>query len=75
MSRRKDDPVTWGDLLAITERLARVENEVSWLKESLKDVRAVLDGIAASLNRYKWWILSSVLSVWLLTILTRLLLG
>lgn len=75
MSKKKDDPVTWGDLILIAERLARVENEVMWLKESLKEIKSDLEKVLDSLGKYKWWILSSILSVWILTVLIRLLLS
>jgi len=75
LSKKKDDPVTWGDLILIAERLARVENEVMWLKESLKEIKSDLEKVLDSLGKYKWWILSSILSVWILTVLIRLLLS
>ena len=38
-----------------------LENEQKWVKKSLTDVKGELDKIKAAVERYKWWILGSVL--------------
>jgi len=75
--RKKDenDPITWGDLAVLLERLSSVETEVSWLKSSIQELKDSMKKVEKALDRYKWWILSSILSVWILTVLIRLLLG
>jgi len=74
-ARRNEDPVTWGDLLQIHERLSkvegsvvqiyermsRVEQDVSWLKATIQDIRDMLRELEAGVEGYKKWIVTGLM--------------
>lgn len=55
--KKKDDPI----LLELSERVTRLEADMSWIKEKLRNV-----------DSRTWYILGSVLLGVLLTLLTKL---
>jgi len=88
MSKKKniDDPITWGDMIEIIERVSKVEGDVAWLKgslnevkESIESLRKLIDQIRESVDKYKMWIVASIvgstLLVWVMSVITKLFLG
>jgi len=60
--KKNEDPVTWGDLLEICERLSKVEQDVNWLKASIQDIRDMLHELAEGVEGYKKWIVTGLIA-------------
>ena len=73
--RNDSDPVSYGDFSAfkasVESRLAALETEQKWIKESLKELRGKIDvldnkisdmgeSLASKIDRYKWWLLTGL---------------
>ena len=58
MGKKKDDPVTYNEFMefkaSVESRLAVLETDLKWMKKTLESV-------SKSLDKYKWWIVGSIL--------------
>ena len=58
MGRKKNDPVAYNEFMefkaSVESRFAALETDLKWMKKTLENV-------SKSLDKYKWWIVGSIL--------------
>ena len=69
MGRKKDDPVSYNEFM---EFKASVESRFAMLETDLKWMKKTLENVSKSLDRYKWWIVGSILGSVILSWLIKL---
>jgi len=68
MPRNENDPVTWRDLVELTDRLSRLETSQSFITQKLGKLES-------EVAKIKWWVITSIVGSTVLAMLIRILAG